>query len=89
MTRIQWRRDTAAAWAAANPILFEGEAGMETDTFKVKLGDGVSAWNDLESGFASLDSSGKVPFSQLYTPGVDGGTASSSPTGQSIDGGLA
>lgn len=47
MTRIQWRRDTAAAWAAANPVLAEGEAGFETDTGRAKVGNGSSAWNVL------------------------------------------
>lgn len=46
-TIIQWRRDSAADWATANPVLGEAEAGYETDTKKFKIGDGVSAWNDL------------------------------------------
>lgn len=45
--RIQWRRGTAAQWATANPILASGEAGLETDTRKFKLGDGVTAWAAL------------------------------------------
>jgi hypothetical protein len=45
--RIQLRRDTAAAWAAANPTLASGEPALETDTRKQKTGDGVTAWNGL------------------------------------------
>lgn len=45
--RIQIRRDTAAAWAAANPTLASGEPALETDTRKQKTGDGVTAWNGL------------------------------------------
>lgn len=45
--QIQWRRDTAANWTAANPILAQGEAGYETDTGKLKMGDGATAWNAL------------------------------------------
>lgn len=41
------RRDTAANWAAVNPILALGEPGLETDTRRVKYGDGVRAWVDL------------------------------------------
>lgn len=45
--RIRIRRDTAANWASANPTLLLGEAGWETDTGKVKFGNGTSAWNSL------------------------------------------
>lgn len=46
-TKIQIRRDTLANWAAANPVLASGEMGLETDTNKVKIGDGVTLWNSL------------------------------------------
>lgn len=42
--RILLRRDTAAAWTAANPVLAEGEVGVETDTAKIKIGNGFTAW---------------------------------------------
>lgn len=45
--QIQLRRDTAANWTAANPVLLLGEVGFETDTRKLKLGDGTTAWNTL------------------------------------------
>lgn len=45
--RIQLRRGTAALWASVNPVLALGEPGLETDTRKVKYGDGVSDWNSL------------------------------------------
>jgi hypothetical protein len=44
---IALRRDTAANWATDNPILAVGETGWTTDTRRVKLGDGVTAWVDL------------------------------------------
>lgn len=44
---IQIRRGTAAQWAAANPILADGEVGLEKDTLKEKIGDGVTEWNSL------------------------------------------
>jgi len=47
-TRIKLRRDTAANWTTENPILAVGEPGLESDTGKVKYGDGVSRWNVLE-----------------------------------------
>ncbi len=38
---------TAAEWTAKNPVLELGEWGKETDTGKMKNGDGVTAWNSL------------------------------------------
>ena len=46
-TKIQVRRDTAANWRSANPVLSQGEPALELDTGVVKYGDGVTAWNDL------------------------------------------
>ena len=46
-TKIQVRRDTAANWAAVNPVLAAGEPGLETDTSVVKYGDGISTWANL------------------------------------------
>lgn len=47
MSTIKLRRDTAANWTAANPVLGLAEPGLETDTFKIKYGDGQTAWNNL------------------------------------------
>ena len=46
-TRIKLRRDTAANWTAANPVLADGEEGYEKVTGKRKVGDGTTAWNSL------------------------------------------
>lgn len=48
MDRVLQRRDTAANWSSANPVLAEGELGIITDTKGYKIGDGVTAWNDLD-----------------------------------------
>ena len=45
--KIQPRRDTAANWTAANPVLAIGELGYETDTRKYKRGNGATAWTGL------------------------------------------
>jgi hypothetical protein len=45
--QIQIRRDTAANWTSTNPILAAGEIGYETDTKKLKIGDGSTAWTSL------------------------------------------
>ena len=52
----QFRRDTLANWKSANPVLREGEMGLElpgvvgddgVKMFKFKIGDGATAWNAL------------------------------------------
>jgi len=45
--RIQLRRDTPTNWTTLNPILADGEPGFERITRRVKVGDGVTPWNDL------------------------------------------
>jgi hypothetical protein len=47
VTQIQVRRGTASQWTSANPTLAAGEWGFETDTAKVKIGNGSTAWNSL------------------------------------------
>ena len=57
---IQIRRDTAANWTSANPILAQGELGLETDTLKVKAGDGSTAWT---SASYLIDTGGYAAYS--------------------------
>ena len=56
-TLIQLRRDTAANWASANPILAQGEPGFELDTLKMKIGDGNTVWSslDYQSSIAAIN----------------------------------
>jgi hypothetical protein len=55
--QIQLRRGTASQWTSANPILAEGEMGVELDTGKWKFGNGTGTWSVLAygSGAALLD----------------------------------
>jgi hypothetical protein len=46
-TQIQTRRGTAASWTSTNPTLAAGEIGFESDTGKIKIGTGSTAWNAL------------------------------------------
>lgn len=79
--RFELRADTSANWTAANPVLLLGEPGYETDTGKLKFGDGTTPWSGLDYFQGEL----------LETSGaIDGGNASSVyAPGQSIDGGNA
>ena len=47
VTQVQVRRGTASEWTSANPTLASGEWGFETDTLKVKIGNGATAWTSL------------------------------------------
>ena len=52
-TRIQLKHGLAANWTEKNPVLLAGEMGIETDTLKMKVGDGTSNWNAL--GYLGAD----------------------------------
>ncbi len=45
---MQQKRGTASQWTSANHTLLAGEFGVETDTRKIKIGDGSTAWNSLD-----------------------------------------
>lgn len=46
-TTFQLRRDVLANWEAKNPVLAIGEPSFVIDKFKLKIGDGATAWKDL------------------------------------------
>jgi len=45
--QLKLRQDTSSGWSAVNPILLAGELGRESNTGKIKIGDGSTAWNSL------------------------------------------
>ena len=56
-SKIRPRRGTASQWHLFNPVLAEGEIGIEypdtglgTGLIKIKIGDGSTPWDDLEYG---------------------------------------
>jgi len=81
--RIQFRRDNAVAWSLANPILAQGEFGIELgippSPDKIKLGDGVTAWNDLTYWNGFMGPQG--PQGNTGPAGVDGADGSAGPMG--------
>lgn len=54
--QIQIRRGLAANWTSVNPILADGEIGIETDTLQWKIGNGTDSWTAL--AYASAPSDG-------------------------------
>lgn len=75
VTQIQVRRGTAAQWTSANPTLAAGELGFETDTNKIKCGNGATAWNSL----AYLNNDGDITGVTAGT-GISGGGTSGTVT---------
>lgn len=47
MATIQFKRGVAARWSEVNPVLEAGQPGFIIDENRLKIGDGVTAWNDL------------------------------------------
>lgn len=62
-SKIRFRRDTAANWTSTNPVLAAGEPGIETDTQRLKVGDGVKAWTLLP--YAAVDTTTYLTSYQL------------------------
>ncbi len=52
-SKVCLRTDSAANWNTVNPILLKGELGVEYDTCRIKIGDGVKKWKDLQYFFAT------------------------------------
>jgi hypothetical protein len=88
---IQLRGGTAAAWTAANPVLAEKEMGVETDTRLMKLGDGITAWNDLPylaTGIASIiiDGDGDMIITLTNGDEINAGSIAGPPGTDGADG---
>jgi BRCT domain type II-containing protein len=69
-TKIKLRRDTAAFWTSHNPILDLAEPGYETDSGKLKIGDGVTAWTSLAYAnfhIANFDTFNTIAATTSYT----------------------
>ena len=47
-TTFQLKRGNSADWQKVNPVLRVGEPGFETDTGRLKIGDGSTEWNALK-----------------------------------------
>ena len=44
---LQIRNSIAENWVTRNPVLAQGEYGLESDTFLLKVGDGIRDWQHL------------------------------------------
>ena len=55
-TRLQVRRGSGELWTSVDPTLYAGEIGYETNTGKIKVGDGLTAWTTLDYVSVPLNS---------------------------------
>ena len=70
--KMQQRRDTAANWTSNNPTLASGEFAYETDTGKIKVGDGATAWTSL-AYFTGASAIAINDLTDVNTSGVTSG----------------
>ena len=69
---LQVRHATATNWTTRNPVLAQGEYGLETDTFLIKVGDGVRTWvnlpylNKLDASYFKYNNDGTITFSDAF-----------------------
>ena len=70
---LQIRHDTASNWTLRNPVLAQGEYGLEVDTYWIKIGDGVLDWqhlpylNKLDASYFKHNSEdGTITFSDSF-----------------------
>lgn len=56
-SRLQNKIDTTENWESNNPVLLNGEIGLEksAEGIKIKVGDGVTQWNSLEYYGGTVD----------------------------------
>ena len=84
LTYFRPRGDTKANWESANPVLKIREMGIEWETevgvgkAKIKFGDGISPWNDLDYAvnqieIADSEKAGIVKSTEEITVEEDGG----------------
>ena len=74
---LQIRNANANDWMTRNPILGEGEYGLERDTFLLKIGDGIRDWahlpylNKLNSQYFKQTSDGSLTFSDSFAQTIN------------------
>lgn len=65
-------KKTRAEWAASNPVLADDEIGYEKDGYRMKVGDGVTAYADLPFAWLATVIPGANIKGDPGDPGADG-----------------
>lgn len=92
--RIVLRQDLAANWTQNDPVLLSGELGFETNTYRVKLGDGINRWSDLpyylrapyyghfyDTTFQGVGTTGEAYYVRCNTTNLSNGVYATGSTG--------
>ena len=87
-TVIKLRRDTAANWTTANPTLAAGEPGLETDTLRLKFGDGTTAWTSLAYVAEEISAYDFIGFDTSKSVAVSAGQLAWNAAEETLDIGL-
>ena len=70
---LQFKRGTAKAFRNADPVLLSGQPGFETDTYKMKVGNGRLRWTELPYiGDHSKPKDGKSAYEVWLDEGYEG-----------------
>lgn len=46
----------ASVWQSENPVLLNGELGIESDSLRIKIGNGTDSWNNIAYVDANIQS---------------------------------
>jgi hypothetical protein len=89
VTRIQILQGDAECFRSKDPVLLAGEWAYERDTGKIKIGDGISSWNNVPYKIdQTLDNDMVTTIQQaknfFITKGEPGGYASLGPDGKIV-----
>src|SRR5690606_19061098 len=85
-TRVKDHGDTAAKWTSINPVLADREWGLETDTRKLKFGDGASDWNSLAYAAGSALDAALEAIAGLSSNGLIARTGSGTAAARTLAG---
>jgi len=66
--RVQHKRMSSSEWLASPLILLDGEIGIETNTGKAKIGNGISRYSDLKYIAGEKGERGENGTFQALTP---------------------
>ena len=77
LATIVIRNSIADVWTDRNPILAQGEFGLESDTFLMKVGDGIRDWahlpylNKLNARYFKQNADGTITFSDFFAQFIE------------------